>query len=80
MDDPTKIDAVGIKVVTAWGLIGITSWADFAAFLGAVYTSALLAEWVFKKIIRPICIRRGWMKPVPLARRLAEEIEEAAQQ
>lgn len=80
MDDATKIDAAGVKIVSAWAVIGITSWADFAAFLGAIYTAVLLAEWVFKKIIRPICIRRGWMVPVALQQRLIEDIEDTAQQ
>lgn len=80
IDEHTKIDSAGAKIVSAWALIGITSWADFAAFLGAIYTAVLLGEWAFKKVVRPICIRRGWMKPIPLAQKLVEEIEEAAQQ
>lgn len=80
MDDHTKIDAAGVKIVSAWALIGITSWADFAAFLGAIYTAVLLGEWIWKKVIRPFCIGRGWMKPIPLAQQLVEEIEQAAQQ
>lgn len=80
MDDHSRIDAAGVKIVSAWALIGITSWADFAAFLGAIYTGVLLSEWAFKKIIRPILICRGLMKPVPLVKRIAEEIEDAAQQ
>lgn len=80
MDDHSNIHSAGVKIVSAWALIGITSWADFAAFLGAIYTALLLAEWAFKKVIRPILISQGVMKPVPLVKRIAEEIEDAAHQ
>lgn len=80
MDEHTRIDSAGAKIVSAWAVVGITSWSDFAAFLGAIYTTVLLGEWAYKKVVRPICIRLGWMKPIPLAQKLVEEIEEAAQQ
>jgi hypothetical protein len=79
MDDHTHIEGSAVKILSAWAVIGITSWADFAAFLGAIYTFVLLSEWAYKKVVRPICIARGWMKPLPTTQRIAEEIEELAQ-
>ncbi len=33
-----------------------------AAFIAFVYTSCLLAEWVWKKLIKPVLIERGIIK------------------
>lgn len=46
------ITAPVLKITSAWVLVGITSWADFAAALAALYTLILLAEWCWKKIKR----------------------------
>lgn len=51
-----------LKVGTVWALIGITSWAEAAAFLGALYSALLIGEWLWKKAIRPLCVIRGWIK------------------
>jgi len=56
------IDSPLLKVATAWAAIGITSWADFASFLAAAYSMCLLAEWLWKKLIKPLAMRRGWIK------------------
>lgn len=45
-------------------MIGITSWSDFAAFLGACYTAALLAEWCWKRMWRPMLVHYGYLKPI----------------
>lgn len=57
------------KTGSLWALIGITSWSDAASFftavasiLAALYSLALLSEWIWKRIIRPFCEWRGWMK------------------
>jgi hypothetical protein len=42
-----------LKAATAWAAVGITSWADAASFLAAIYTAVLLAEWLWKRLIRP---------------------------
>lgn len=52
----------GLKIGTAWGVVGITSWADAASFLAALYTFLLVCEWLWKKLLRPLCEERGWMK------------------
>jgi hypothetical protein len=49
-----------IKVVSAWAAVGFTSWTDVAAFLAAIYSLLLIAEWVWKKVGRPFADRRGW--------------------
>lgn len=59
-----EIAAPGIKIVTAWGLVGVTSWADFASFLAAVYTLLLIGEWLFKKWLRPLAVRWGLLPPL----------------
>lgn len=39
------------------------SWSDMAAILAAVYTLLLIAEWLWKRLLRPFCERKGWIKP-----------------
>lgn len=51
-----------IKVASVWGAVAITSWADFAAMLAAFYTMLLIAEWGWKKLLRPFAEGRGWLK------------------
>lgn len=51
-----------VKIVTAWGMVGITSWADFASALAAAYTIILITEWLWKKCLRPFAEDRGWVK------------------
>ncbi|SNR73879.1 hypothetical protein SAMN05192560_0788 [Methylobacillus rhizosphaerae] len=48
--DNTEISHPVIKVISVWAAVGITSWADFAAFLAAVYSLILICEWVWKKV------------------------------
>jgi len=51
MNDDTTIAAPILKIVTAWvAAIGLRSWGDVASFLAAIYTAALLSEWVYKKL------------------------------
>jgi len=53
-----------VKVASVWGAVAITSWADFAAMLAAFYTLILIAEWGWKKLLRPFAERRGWLRRV----------------
>lgn len=62
MDQNTEISSPMLKVLSAWAIIGITSWADFAAFLGALYTLLLILEWLWKKAFRPLAMSKGWIK------------------
>lgn len=45
-----EVAAPGIKIVSAWAAVGITSWADAASFVAFCYTMLLIAEWAWKKI------------------------------
>jgi hypothetical protein len=52
-----------LKVLTAWlAVVGISSWAEAAAFIGFLYTLCLMGEWVWKRIVKPYCARRGWIE------------------
>lgn len=51
-----------VKVVSVWVAVGITSWADLAAFLAALYSFMLICEWLWKKLGRPFFEARGWLK------------------
>lgn len=56
------VAAPAIKIVTAWAAVGITSWAEAASALAALYTLLLIIEWLWKRLARPFCERRGWVK------------------
>lgn len=43
----------GTKLFSVWAAVGITSWADFAAFMAAMYSLLLVCEFVWKKMIKP---------------------------
>ena len=62
MEQSTSITSPGIKIVTAWAAVGITSWTEAAAFAAFIYTCALLAELIWKNIARPFCEARGWIE------------------
>lgn len=49
----------GAKLTSVWAAVGITSWADFAAFMAAMYSLLLVFEFLWKKIIKPGV---GWWK------------------
>lgn len=50
------------KAVSLWALVGISSWTEAAAFLGCIYSTLLIAEWVWKKVLRGYARNRGWIK------------------
>lgn len=52
----------GAKVGAVWLAIGIGSWTEAAAFLAFVLSALALTEYVWKKILRPICVSFGWLK------------------
>lgn len=43
----------GAKLTSVWAMVGITSWADFAAFMAAMYSLLLVGEFVWNKLIKP---------------------------
>ncbi len=58
----TTPDHATMKIASVWFLTLFTSWADFAAFLAAMYSLLLIGEFVWKKFLRPYCEMRGWVK------------------
>ena len=62
MSMDNEIEGKLVKAGTVWAAIGITSWADFASFLAALYSLLLLGEWMWKKLIKSFLISRGYIK------------------
>lgn len=62
VDQPTSVDHAAVKVASVWIATLFTSWADVAAFLAAVYSLLLIGEWLWKRLGRPFCEARGWLK------------------
>lgn len=71
-EQATSVAAPMVKIATGWAAVGaavgINSWSDvsaaasaLAAVVTALYTFALLSEWMWKKAIRPFCEHRGWL-------------------
>lgn len=50
------------KAISLWALVGISSWTEAAAFLGCIYSTLLIAEWTWKKVLRSYARSRGWIK------------------
>jgi hypothetical protein len=48
----SEVSSPLVKLGSLWALIGITSWTDFASFLGAVYSMILIGEWLWKKVFK----------------------------
>lgn len=48
-----------MKLGSVWAAVGVTSWADVAAFLAAIYSALLIAEFLWKKVIKPFLV--WWM-------------------
>lgn len=59
------------KTITVWAAVGLTSWADVASLLAALYSAVLLGEWIWKKWVRPGLECRGVIKR--LKRRASDE-------
>lgn len=65
MNSDTTISHPIAKAVSLWALVGISSWTEAAAFAGFVYSMLLITEWVWKKVLRGIARRRGWLTSPP---------------
>lgn len=53
----------GAKIGVVWVAIGITSWAEAASFLAFVLSALALCEYLWKKVVRPLCVRMNWLQP-----------------
>jgi hypothetical protein len=62
LQEPDTAIGFSARIASLWGMIGITSWADFAAFAASVYSMLLVAEWLWKRLLRPFCEEHGWWK------------------
>lgn len=60
------------KIISLWAVIGVTSWAEFASFLGAVYSLLLISEWCWKRFVKDFLIRQGWLRPT-VSKEIANE-------
>lgn len=54
----------GYKIGAVWFGIGVSSWSEAAAFFAAVLSFLALAEWVWKKALRPFLVYFGYAKPI----------------
>lgn len=70
------VDNLPIKIATVWGAIGVTSWAEAASFLAFVLSAMALGEWLWKKLVRPILVYTGHMKPKSVNRRKEDDDDE----
>lgn len=52
------IKAASGTVVGAWAAM---SWGERAQMAAFVYTMALLVEWLWKRLLKPLAQRRGWI-------------------
>lgn len=56
--------AKAVSAVAAAGFAGL-AWSEIAAILAAAYTSILIGEWLWKRLLRPYLIRIGRITPKP---------------
>lgn len=61
MNDDTKISLPVAKATILWGMVGISTWADAAAAAACIYSLLLIGEWFWKKVWRPMLVRRGYL-------------------
>lgn len=60
MNDDIKHPAIkGASVGAA--LVGGLTWGELASMLAALYTGCLLIEWLWKRVLKPLAQRRGWL-------------------
>lgn len=52
------------KIGSVWAMVGITSWADFAAALAAIYSLLMIFDFCWKKFVRDWFVRFGLVKPL----------------
>lgn len=41
--------------------LGGMTWGEVASMLAALYTACLLIEWLWKRLLKPLGQRRGWI-------------------
>ena len=68
MNDDTTIQHPILKVasVVAVTLGGLT-WGEVAQIMASIYTLCLIIGWAWKKLVKPLAIRQGWIFGKPRA-------------
>lgn len=64
----------GAKIGGIWAMVGISTWSDLAGFLAAVLSFLALCEYLWKKLIRPLLVHFGKLKPIK--QKVIEVVEE----
>lgn len=54
-----------VKAAEAAAHVDATVWTlgDMASLAALVYSLCLLTEWFWKRVLKPLAHRRGWIKP-----------------
>lgn len=63
MDEHAPIHHAVIKVVSAVGVfMTIDLWTTAGKVCAATYSMLIMAEWLWKRVIKPLSVRLGWIK------------------
>ena len=41
--------------------VGAMSWGELAQAAAFIYSACLIVEWVWKRVLKPLAQRRGWI-------------------
>lgn len=52
----------GAKLSSVWGAFKVGSWYDVSYMLASILSFLFIADFVWKKWLRPFCEWRGWVK------------------
>lgn len=58
-DDIKHLPAKAASVGLAW--LGGMTWGELASMLATIYTGCLMVEWLWKRLLKPLAQRRGWV-------------------
>lgn len=59
----TPINHAAVKAVSAVGVFAtIDLWTTVGKVCAATYSVAILAEWLWKRIFKPLALHYGWVR------------------
>lgn len=62
MNDDTAVSHPILKVASVVAVtIGGLTWGEIAQIMASIYTLCLITEWIWKKLVKPLAIHRGWL-------------------
>lgn len=61
-DNPIHYQTLKATGAISLGFAGLTI-SEWAALAALVYSLLLIGEWLWKKVIKPLALVRGWIKP-----------------